>query len=55
LARNSGFIGSILEEGTLPKMNAFVVGAGGAARAALYALGTFNFDTIFLTNRTMSK
>lgn len=34
---------------------ALLIGGGGTARAALYALYTFPFDTIYLINRTTSK
>lgn len=38
-----------------PKTSAFVIGAGGAARAAVYALHSFGFETIYILNRTRSR
>ncbi|MCH2546880.1 MAG: shikimate dehydrogenase [Alphaproteobacteria bacterium] len=44
-----------LKTGALKKDKAFVVGAGGAARAVVAALDKAGFTTIYVMNRTFSK
>jgi len=39
----------------LSKTSALLIGAGGTAKAAFYALNSFGFEKIFLLNRTESK